>query len=204
MSGNRPPPWDQQIAAVLVRPLVKTQVTPNQITTFSLLLGLAGAALFAWGEGTAPYWAAGLVIAARFIDHMDGELARKANRGSEFGARYDSITGTASYGTLFLGMGIGEWRHGAADWTLWLAAAAALLILINMILQFRVESRRGVAPDPYPRIGPFEVEDGIYLIGPIVWLTGTWYFFLMGTIGTLIFAGVNSVALLRDLRSMDE
>lgn len=202
MTDNPSPPWDQQVAAILVRPLVKTSVTPNQVTTLSLVLGLVAAGLFAWGEASAPYWAAALIIAARFIDHMDGELARQSGRQSRSGALYDSITGTASYGTLFLGMGIGEWRHGAGDWTLWLAAAAALLILLNMLLQFLVESRTGVAPDPYPRVGPFEVEDGIYLIGPIVWLTGTWYFFLMGTIGTLIFAGVNSLSLSRDLRAM--
>ena len=66
MTTETAPPWDQQIAAVLVRPLVNTPVTPNQITTVSLVLGLAAATLFAWGEGTAAYWAAGLVIAARF------------------------------------------------------------------------------------------------------------------------------------------
>ncbi|MEE2721814.1 MAG: CDP-alcohol phosphatidyltransferase family protein [Pseudomonadota bacterium] len=200
MTTEQSPPWDQQIAAILVRPLVNTIVTPNQITTVSLVLGLAAAALFACGEGTAAYWAAGLVIAARFIDHMDGELARQAGKGSKFGALFDSATGTASYGTLFLGMGVGEWRGDAADWVLWLAAAVALLILINMLLQFKIETRSGVAPDPYPRIGPFEVEDGIYLIGPIVWLTGTWWFFLMGTIGTLIFVTFNIYALSRELQ----
>ena len=200
MTTEQSPPWDQQIAAILVRPLVNTIVTPNQITTVSLVLGLAAAALFAWGEGTAAYWAAGLVIAARFIDHMDGELARQAGKGSKFGALFDSATGTASYGTLFLGMGVGEWRGDAADWVLWLAAAAALFILINMLLQFKTEIRSGVAPDPYPRIGPFEVEDGIYLIGPIVWLTGTWWFFLMGTIGTLIFVTFNIYALSCELQ----
>ncbi|MBB28986.1 MAG: hypothetical protein CME25_08815 [Gemmatimonadetes bacterium] len=121
MTTEQSPPWDQQIAAVLVRPLVNTMVTPNQITAVSLVLGVAAAAMFAWGEGTAAYWAAGLVIAARFIDHMDGELARQAGKGSKLGALFDSATGTASYGMLFLGMGIGEWRGDGAEWVLWLA-----------------------------------------------------------------------------------
>ena len=41
------PPWDQRIARVLVKPLVKTPVTPNQMTMFTLAVALAGAGLLA-------------------------------------------------------------------------------------------------------------------------------------------------------------
>lgn len=193
-------PYDQAICAVLVRPLINTPVTPNHITTVSLALGLAASALFAWGDGSAPFWAAALVTLARFIDHMDGELARQSGKTSPVGAMYDSFTGSACYGTMFLGLGYAEWRNGAGDWALWLAAAAMLFIVLNMILQMRVESWTGSAPDPYPQVGRFEAEDGIYLILPIIWLTGTWWFFVVGTIGTLIFTIVNISDLLRRLR----
>ena len=69
-----------------------------------------------------------------------------------------------------------------------------------MLLQFRVETWSGTAPDPYPQIGRFEAEDGIYLILPIIWLTGTFGFFLAGTVGTLIFTIINIQDLLRRLR----
>ena len=193
-------PYDQAICAVLVRPLINTPVTPNHITTLSLILGLAASALFAWGEGSAPMWAAALFTVARFIDHMDGELARQSGKASTIGAMYDSLTGTACYGTMFLGMGYAEWRNGAGDWTLLLAAGAMLFIVINMLLQFRVETWSGTAPDPYPQIGRFEAEDGIYLILPIIWFTGTFGFFLAGTVGTLIFTIINIQDLLRRLR----
>lgn len=193
-------PYDQAICAVLVRPLINTPVTPNHITTLSLILGLAASALFAWGEGNAPLWAAGLVTLARFIDHMDGELARQSGKTSAIGAMYDSLTGTACYGTMFLGMGYAEWRHGAGDWVLVLAGAAMAFIVLNMLLQIRVETWTGTAPDPYPQIGRFEAEDGIYLILPIIWLTGTMGFFVVGTVGTLIFTIVNIGDLLRRLR----
>ena len=193
-------PYDQAICAVLVRPLIDTPVTPNHITTVSLILGLAASALFAWGEETAPLWAAGLVTLARFIDHMDGELARQSGKTSPIGAMYDSLTGTACYGTMFLGMGYAEWRHGAGDWVLVLAGAAMVFIVLNMLLQIRVETWSGTAPDPYPQFGRFEAEDGIYLILPIIWLTGTMGFFVVGTVGTLIFTIVNIGDLLRRLR----
>jgi membrane protein len=37
------PPWDQRLARVLVRPLRHSRVTPNAITTLTLVLGLLGA-----------------------------------------------------------------------------------------------------------------------------------------------------------------
>jgi archaetidylinositol phosphate synthase len=196
---QRPKPYDQAICAVLVRPLVGTRISPNDITTVSLILSLWGSALFAWGEGAAPLWAAVLITVARFIDHMDGELARQSGKTSKFGAMYDSLTGSASYGTMFLGMGYAEWKHGAPDWVLWLAGATMVFIVLHMILQFRVESWTGTAPDAYPQFGRIQVEDGIYLILPIVWLTGTWWFFLVGTVGTLVYTVISTRSLLRDL-----
>lgn len=196
----RPKPYDAAICAVLVRPLVNTPVTPNHITTLSLVLGLAASALFAWGEGAAPLWAAGLVTVARFIDHADGELARQSGKSSPFGAMYDSMTGSGCYATMFLGMGYAEWRHGAGDWVLWFAVISTILIVVNMLMQIKVENWSGTSPDPYPQIGRIQAEDGIYLILPIIWLTGTWWFFLLGTVGTIIFTVINIRDLMKDLR----
>jgi hypothetical protein len=46
----------------------------------------------------------------------------------------------------------------------------------------------------YPAAGGFEMEDAIYLIGPITWLGGIEYFFLvygLGTFGYLLFTVVS-------------
>jgi phosphatidylglycerophosphate synthase len=196
---DRKPPWDQQVARILVRPLVNTPVTPNQITAFSLLLALAGAALFAVGGSPAVHWGAGLLIAGRFIDHMDGELARATGKGSRFGHVFDAVTGSLSYGALFVGIGIGLWRQGEPDWIPVLGIVASLPIFVNMIYQFRAEHAMGEAPDMYPRFGPFELEDGVYLIGPIVWLGGLYEFFLLGCAGTLIACAVGIVKSLRQI-----
>ena len=59
------PPWDQRIARVLVRPLVKTPVTPNQLTIFTLLIALTGAGLLALGHETYANWGVGLFVLAR-------------------------------------------------------------------------------------------------------------------------------------------
>ena len=39
------PPYDQRLANILVRPLARTPVTPNQITALTVLLALGAATL---------------------------------------------------------------------------------------------------------------------------------------------------------------
>ncbi len=191
-------PIDQRIAAVLVKPLARTPVTPNQVTGFSLFLSLAAAGMFAWGEGAAIHWAAGIFMLSRFIDHMDGELARLTGQSSSFGYYFDAVVGTISYSALFIGIGIGLWRGGEGGWTVILPLIAALAIAINMALQLRMEAIEENPPDTYPPWGPFELEDGIYLIGPIIWLGWIFPFFLLGCFGTLLFLTVRtSIAVLR-------
>ena len=64
------PPWDQRLARVLVKPLVKSPVTPNQLTIFTLLIALGGAGMLALGETVYTNWGVGLFVLARFMDHF--------------------------------------------------------------------------------------------------------------------------------------
>ena len=64
------PPYDQRIARVLVRPLARLGVTPNQITAVSLVLALGAGWVCALGGRPAIPWAAGLFVLARFLDHF--------------------------------------------------------------------------------------------------------------------------------------
>jgi phosphatidylglycerophosphate synthase len=184
-------PLDQRLASILVRPLAKTPVTPNQITAFSLVLSLAGAGLFAWGDGAAIHWGAGVFMISRFIDHMDGELARLTGQTSRFGYFFDGIVGVIAYAALFIGMGIGLWRGGEL-WMLFLPVVAGVAITINAVLQFRMEATLDNPPPTYPSWGPFELEDGIYLIGPIVWLGYLYPLFLIGCFSTIAYLTIRT------------
>ena len=107
-------PWDQRIARVMVRPLVRLSVSPNAVTTVTLIVGLGGAALLATGEVWAMNTGAGLFVLARFLDHFDGELARQSGRTSRLGYYYDYAVGGLSYAALFLALGFAV-RGGALD-----------------------------------------------------------------------------------------
>ena len=80
-------PWDARAAALLVRPFVDTRLHPNALTTLRLLVGLAGAWLFA--TGSQFNLAALCIVLSNFLDHTDGELARMSGKMSVFGHRYD-------------------------------------------------------------------------------------------------------------------
>lgn len=181
------PLWDQRIAGYLVRPLVNTPVTPNQVTTVSLLLSLAGAALLATANPSAENWGAGLFMLGRFLDHFDGELARQSGKTSRFGYVYDYVAGCLSYSALFLALGIGLRDGLIGPWSIGLGIFSAPIILATTLLALKLSDDAGGDGDDYPIFAGFELEDGIYLIGPIVWLGWIEPFFLFGSAGVLLF-----------------
>mgnify|MGYP002526159774 CR=1 FL=1 len=185
------PPWDQRIARVLVRPLVKTPVTPNQLTIFTLLIALTGAGLLAVGRETYANWGAGLFVLARFLDHFDGELARQKGMTSRLGYYLDYISGALSYGALFLCLGIGFYGTELGGWAIVLGASgtasAVISMFTNLGLDKHLELENGHDAVGYPGFAGFELEDGIYLIAPITWAGYLMPFFIAAGIGAAIY-----------------
>ena len=176
--------WDQRLAHILVKPLVATPVHPNHLTGLSFVFGLVAALLFARGDPALANLAAGLFIVAVFLDHTDGELARQAGKTSEFGRRFDSIVNASNYTMMFIGVGIGLSDGPLGAWALVLGLAAGLSNPIILLLRFRTEGRHGAKAVAHPRYAGVEIEDLIYLIGPITWLGGLEYFLLAYGIGS--------------------
>ncbi len=182
-------PWDQRLARILVRPLASTPVHPNHLTALSRACGLASGALFAFGGAGAAGWAALVFMLAVFIDHTDGELARLTARTSEFGHRLDYIVGAANYTALFIGIGAGLFAQGLGVWALILGLVAGLSNPVICALRLGLETSHGASAVEHPFFAGFEIEDFIYLIGPITWIGGLSYFFLAYGLGTLGYLG---------------
>ncbi|MEQ8194780.1 MAG: CDP-alcohol phosphatidyltransferase family protein [Rhodospirillales bacterium] len=170
--------WDHRLARVLVKPLVGTPVHPNHLTGLSLVFGIAAAGLFATGDPVAAHWAAGLFIVAVFLDHTDGELARQAGKGSSFGKYFDSAVNCTNYTMMFISIGYGLSSGYLGNGALALGLAAGLSNPVILFLRIRTELRHGSQAVEHPRYAGVEIEDIIYLIGPITWLGGLEYFFL--------------------------
>lgn len=194
-------PWDQRLARILVRPLASTPVHPNHLTALSLFLGLASGALFAFGGAPAAGWAALVFMLAVFIDHTDGELARLTAKTSEFGHRLDYIVGAANYTALFIGIGAGLYAQGLGVWALILGLVAGLSNPVICALRLGLETSHGADAVEHPFFAGFEIEDFIYLIGPITWIGGLSYFFLAYGLGTLGYLGWTLFELIRHRRA---
>lgn len=180
------PPWDQRLARPLARLLSHTRATPNNITTVSLLFGVAGALLLA-GGGVAAYWGAGLYMMAQFVDHMDGELARMTGQTSIFGHNYDHIAGGIFEFGLFCGIGIGLEAGALGGWAVTLGFIAAISVAITVAVRLEMSRRYGHDAIDQPNWFGFELEDIMYLVGPIAWLDGLDIFLLLASIGIPIF-----------------
>lgn len=183
-------PYDRRIARWLVRPLAAAGVHPNAVTGISFLFGLTAAWLFAFHIEAMAGLAALFFMLAVLADHGDGELARMTDRASRLGHQLDYLVGTTNYGMLFIGIGIGLGGAGWGGAAIAFGLAVGVLNPIICALRMVMDDRYGSDAVAHPRFGGFELEDFIYLIGPVTWLGGLEYFFLLyggGTLGYLIF-----------------
>lgn len=97
-------------------------LTPNQVTTASLLVALVAAGCAA--TGTRPgFVAAGVLLLASFVlDCTDGQLARYSLRYSTLGAWLDATFDRAKEYAYYAGLALGAARGGDDVWALALGA----------------------------------------------------------------------------------
>lgn len=84
-------------------------VTPNIITTFSLLL--SGLAAVAYAMKSPLLGGLGLA-ASGFVDMLDGAVARATGKATRFGAVYDHVLDRYAEFAILVGIGLG----GFVDW----------------------------------------------------------------------------------------
>ncbi|MFJ8028989.1 DUF5941 domain-containing protein [Streptomyces sp. NPDC096032] len=97
-------------------------LTPNQVTTASLLTALIAAGCAATGT-RAGFVAAGVLLIASFVlDCTDGQLARYALKYSTLGAWLDATFDRAKEYAYYAGLALGAARGGDDVWALALGA----------------------------------------------------------------------------------
>ena len=83
--------------------LIEAGLTPNRITTISVLILVVSGAAFGFGH---LHLGGGLLLASGFFDILDGKVARRGHMSSTFGAFYDSSMDRFGEGILFAGIAI--------------------------------------------------------------------------------------------------
>ncbi|MFP8884045.1 DUF5941 domain-containing protein [Streptomyces mangrovi] len=106
----------------LARWCARRGLTPNQVTTASLLTALVAAACAATGT-RGGFVAAGVLLLASFVlDCADGQLARYALKYSTLGAWLDATFDRAKEYAYYAGLALGAARGGDDVWALALGA----------------------------------------------------------------------------------
>ncbi|WP_410535648.1 DUF5941 domain-containing protein [Streptomyces sp. KL2] len=106
----------------LARWCARRGLTPNQVTTASLLTALIAAACAATGT-RGGFVAAGVLLIASFVlDCTDGQLARYALKYSKLGAWLDATFDRAKEYAYYAGLALGAARGGDDVWALALGA----------------------------------------------------------------------------------
>ena len=190
---------DEKIAAKVVKYLVKTHITPNQVTTFSLLLAAFAAVFFSFGIYFFSVIGSILFIISKFLDHVDGQLARELKKESKFGWYYDSFVDTATYILMFIGISAGI-PPGTFEIKIfsiiyinlqnYLLFSAIIASLLNTFLAL-IHKHRTNKDFDWPQTDKVDLDDGIYLIGPITWIGFINFFFLIASIGSVVFVIYN-------------
>jgi hypothetical protein len=125
----------------LARWAARRGLTPNQVTTVSMLIGLVAAAAFATGERWGLVAGAVLLQVSFTTDCVDGQLARYTRQFSKLGAWLDSVFDRTKEYAVFAGLAIGySAAHTDAVWAL--AGAALTLQTVRHMSDFAFGAAR--------------------------------------------------------------
>ena len=163
--------WLHHIArATIVRPLMPTRVTPNQLTTARLATGIAAAVAVGSGVDLWRDVGAGLFVLSVLLDRADGDLARLTGRISPGGHKYDLVADAASNALILFGLGVGLREGGFGPWAAPMGALAGAAVASILWMVVRMEELGGQRAGELPSLRGFDVDDAVLLIPVLIWL----------------------------------
>jgi CDP-diacylglycerol---glycerol-3-phosphate 3-phosphatidyltransferase len=154
----------------IVGALAATGVNPNFLTFLGLLINFGAAANFAVGNFRTG---ALLIFLAGFLDMLDGQVARRQNRVTAFGAFYDSTLDRYADMALYMGLLVYYSVSGRTQYVVLAAVATAGSVMVSYA-RARAESLI-----PQCKVGFMERPERLVLLiigglftkmGPVLWV----------------------------------
>lgn len=189
--------WVHRIVRPAVRPLIRSPVTPSQITAVRLLAGLSAALALAQDDDFWRSCGAVLFLISFLLDRADGELARLSGRQSAAGHKLDLVSDGICNALAFVGLGFGL-RNGAfGPWALAMGATAGLAVTAVLVMVMRLEASQGQRSAELPSTAGFDPDDGMLMVPILVWLGLEDLLLLLAAIGAPIFCVMLAIMLRR-------
>lgn len=104
---------NRKLSLAITRGLIRTRLTPNQMTVIALVFGLAAIVLVAWGGAALLVPGALLVQVQSVLDGCDGEISRLKYIRSRLGEWLDQVGDDVVNVGFFAVAGWALWREGA-------------------------------------------------------------------------------------------
>ncbi|MFD7026688.1 DUF5941 domain-containing protein [Streptomyces sp. NPDC059917] len=141
-------------------------LTPNQVTTASLITALIAAGCAATGE-RGGYVAAGVLLLVSFVlDCTDGQLARYSLQYSTMGAWLDATFDRAKEYSFYAGLALGAARDGDDVWAL--ALGSMILMTCRHVVDFAFnEANHDATANTSPTAA---LSDKLDSVGWTVWV----------------------------------
>lgn len=109
----------------IARALAPTRVSPDQVTLWSLVVGLAAGHCFVYANPWINVLGFALFIVSDLFDSADGQLARLRGTSTRFGRILDGLSDNARFANLYVHVVIRLVHH--QGWALWGALGLAVL-----------------------------------------------------------------------------
>jgi archaetidylinositol phosphate synthase len=162
--------WTHKLATPLVPPLLRIGVTPNHVTTVRLITALIACWYFAQGSRDGEIWGGIWWVISAFFDRLDGQVARIGKLQSEFGHKYDYMVDNGTTALFFVAIGFGLRHSFLGPWSIPLGVlTGGSLLLCNWYSEI-IERNGPPETRAYNGIWGFDLDDALYLFGPIAWL----------------------------------
>jgi phosphatidylglycerophosphate synthase len=180
--------WIHRIARVTVsKPLARTKIKPDQLTTVRLATGLAAAAAIGVSLPVWQHVGAILFVVSMVLDRADGDLARLTGQTSPAGHRYDLIADGVANAVAFIGLGFGLRNGTYGLWALPMGLAAGMAVAGILILAMQMEEERGARAAELPSVAGFDADDAMLLLPLAVWFGKGELLLAVASVGAPVF-----------------
>ena len=186
--------FDRRISQFFSSRLVRTKVTPNQVTLMGVSIGLTGAFLLSL-SGYWPHLLGSLLfVFCVVVDGVDGEVARLKLMESRFGHYLDITTDNLVHVAIFIGIAIGLYNDTGNRlylWALWFLLGGfgvCAIAVYKFILSVDAEVLKR-SPKLLRLMKMVSNRDFAYLVAFLAIVDRLNWFLLAAAIGTYLFAG---------------
>jgi phosphatidylglycerophosphate synthase len=185
----------RKISGFITGFLVRTPVTPNQVTVISLIYGLIAAVIFSFGGHTHTITAGLIFFLCIVFDQCDGEVARIKNMETEFGRSFDIIVDSIVSAAIVAGITFALYKASGSGFHIIIGLLAIIGISISIFLATYLGKENKTDTGTQEMLDKLNNKDFFYIImlASVIFNQMIWFLLIMA-VGTNIYWIVHKIA----------